>query len=78
MSDQAERFRQKVRDRNLGNVQVQTYPANRADAAQLRVLSKLEAHRKAQAEPEAPAPAAEPEPAPAKAEPAAKADDKRK
>lgn len=48
MSDQErqqERFRQKVRDRNLGNVQVQTYPANRAEASQARVLSKLELHK---------------------------------
>lgn len=46
MSDlQNERFRQKVRDRNLGNVEVHTYPANPAAAAQKRVVSKLELHR---------------------------------
>ena len=78
MSDQAERFRQKVRDRNLGNVQVQTYPSSPGDAQRARVLSKLELHRQAQAE--APAPV---EPEPAKVEAPApkvepKADDKRK
>lgn len=46
MSDlQNERFRQKVRDRNLGKVEVNTYPANPEAAAQTRVVSKLELHR---------------------------------
>lgn len=79
MSDQAERFRQKVRDRNLGKVPVQTYPANPEAADRARVLSKLELHRKAQEEPAKPEPEAPGElsPAPAKPEPA-KSDEKRK
>lgn len=46
MSDlQNERFRQKVRDRNLGKVESWTYPANPESASQVRVASKLELHR---------------------------------
>lgn len=73
---QSDRFRDKMRARNLGGVEVQTYPANPAAADQVRVLSKLELHRKAQLEQDsAPALAAPVEP---KKSEAKQADDKRK
>jgi hypothetical protein len=47
---QAERFRDKIRARNLGLVEVQTYPANPEAAYQQRALTKLERHRKLEQE----------------------------
>lgn len=80
-----ERFRSKVRSRNLGTVETWTYPANPQSSERERVLSKLELHRKhgrdqadqSDAKPAEEKPAeAKAETAPAAAEPKPKVDAK--